>query len=205
MTRRHIFILAIAALCSSIAQGTIVDIPKSGAFDIDGQSAISFDSIPWTSPNPYLYTHLWPFAADDLYKETEPGSKYNLAHVSFSAGSFTVTDYGEKSGNLGIRIANFTGSTQTFEACILTLDFVGSGSFDIYLPEFTFGTSKNMFFWVSESGATYCANSLKGVGYPDMSAIVAMAAGDEYLVRVPEPATICLLGLGALGLIRRKG
>lgn len=197
MKRRYVFILVIAALCGSIALGGI---PKSGTFDVAGPTSVSFAPVPWTSPNPYLYTYLWPFAADDLYEETEPGSTYNLAWVSLSAGAFTVTDYGEKSGNLGIRVSHYTGSTQTFEACILTLDFVGSGSFDIYLPEFTVGTGENMFFWVSQSGATYYANSLKGVGFPDMSALTAMAAGDEYLAGVPEPATIFLLGLGGLAV-----
>ncbi len=202
MTRQHIFILTIAVLCSSIAQGTIVDIPESGAFNIDGPAGVSFDLIPWTSPISSLSTYLWPFAANDLYSTT-PYKNYNLAEVSFSHGSFTVGDSGEKSGNLGVRIGHNTTFTETFEACILTLDFVSGGSFDIYLPEFTVGTGKNMFFWVSQSGATYYANSLKGVGFPDMSAVTAMAAGDEYLAgAVPEPATILLLGLG--GLITRK-
>jgi len=196
MTRQHIFILAIAALCGGIVKG---DTPKSGAFNIDGPSAVSFDSVPWTSPIPSLYTYLWPFAANDLYNTT-PYSKYNLAKVAFSAGSFAVTDYGEKSGDLGIRVSNYTDSTQTFEACILTLGFIGSGSFDIYLPEFTFEKNENMFFWVSESGATYYANFLKGVGLPDMTAVAAMAAGDEYLGSIPEPATVLLLGLGSLVL-----
>lgn len=200
MIRYHVFILIIAALCSCIVQG---DVPKSGVFDIDGPSAISFDPVPWTSPNPYLNTYLWPFASSDKYSTT-PYSKYNLAQVSFAAGSFTVTDSNEKSGDLGIRVSQYTGSTQTFESCIVTLDFIGSNSFDIYLPEFTIETSKNMFFWVSDSGATYYANSLNGVGFPDMSALTAMAAGDEHLARTPEPTTICLFGLGALILIRKK-
>ena len=197
MIRQGVLILAVIALCSGIAQGVI---PKSGVFDTDGLSGLNFDSVPWVCSNPYAYTYLWPFATNDLY--TGSGSKYNLAQARLSGGSFAVTDYGKKNGDLGIRIGNYTSGTQTFEDCILTLDFIGSGSFNIYLPEFTFKTNENIFFWVAESGATYYANSLKGVGYPDISATIAMAADDEYLARAPEPATILLLGLG--GLVLRK-
>jgi len=193
MTRQHIFILAIMALCGGIAQAVT---PKSGTFDINGSSGVAVAPVPYVS-TPSVY--LWPFASSDNYSTT-PYSKYNLAQVAFSSGSFTVTDSGQKSGDLGIRVGNYTGSTKTFESCILTLDFLGSGNFDVYLPEFTFGKNENVFFWVSESGATYYANSLKGAGFPDMSATAAMAAGDEYLGNVPEPATVLLLGLGSLSL-----
>jgi hypothetical protein len=80
---------------------------------------------------------LYPFATSDLYNTT-PYSKYNLAQVAFSGGFFTVTIIGEKSGDLSIRVGNYTGDPQTFEASVLTIDFIGSGSFDVYLPEFTF-------------------------------------------------------------------
>jgi hypothetical protein len=33
---------------------------------------------------------------------------------------------------------------------------------------------------------------------------ISAPAGQDYLVQVPEPATICLLGLSALSLIRRR-
>jgi hypothetical protein len=197
MIRQRVLILVMMALCSGIAQGVI---PKSGIFDTDGLSGLNFDSVPWISSSPSASIYLWPLAANDLC--TGAGSKYNLAQARLSSGSFIVTDYGEKSGNLGIRIGNFTGRTQAFEACILTLDFIGSGSFDIYLPEFTFETNENIFLWVAENGETYYANSLKGAGYPDMSADTAMAADDEYLAMAPEPATLLLLGLG--GLVLRK-
>lgn len=198
MTRQCVLILAMMALCGSIAQGVI---SKSGIFDIDGPTGLSFDSVPWVSSGPYSYTYLWPFATDDLY--IGPGSQYNLAQARFSGGSFTITDYDEKNGDLGVRIGNYTSGTQTFEACILTLDFIGGGSFDIYLPEFTFGTNENIFFWVAENGTTYYANSLKGAGYPDISADTAIAADNEYLAMAPEPATLLLLGIGAL-MLRRK-
>ncbi len=199
MKRQCVLVLAMMALCSCIAQGVI---PKSGIFDTDGPSGLSFDSVPWVSSNPYAYTYLWPFATDDLY--TESGSQYNLAQVTFSAGSFTITDYGEKSGDLGVRAGNYTSDAQAFRACVLTLDFIDSDGFDIYLPEFTVETNENIFFWVTEGGATYYANSLKTVGYPDITAAIAMAAGDEYLARVPEPATLLLLGLGGLMLLRKR-
>lgn len=199
ITRRYVLILAMMALCSGIAQGTI---SKGGIFDINGPSALSFDLVPWASSNPYVYTYLWPFATDNLYAGG-PGSLYNLAQVRFSSGSFNVTDYDEKNGDLGVRIGNYSGGTQTFEACILTLDFIDEGCFNIYLPEFTFNTNENIFFWVTNSGATYYANSLKGTGYPDISADIAIAAGDEYLAMAPEPATFLLLGLGTL-MLRRK-
>jgi hypothetical protein len=198
MIRQCVLILAITALCGSTTQAVG---PESGTFDINGPSGLTFTPIPLVASSVYLY----PFAtsASDLY--TKAGSNYNLAQAVFSHGSFTVTDYGAETGDLGVRVANQSGSTQTFGASVLTLDFVGTGSFNVYLPEFTFKANENennIFFWVAQSGATYYANSSKGVGSPDMSAAMAMSAGDEYLASVPEPAMVLLLCLGSL-IIRR--
>jgi hypothetical protein len=199
MIRQCVIILAITILCGSAAEAVS---PESGTFDINGPSGLTFTPIPWVSSTPYLYTYLWPFAANENDLYTGSGSNYNLAQAAFSHGSFTVTDYGAETGDLGIRVANQTSSTQTFEASVLTLNFIGSGSFNVYLPEFTFNGNENMFFWVAQSGATYYANSSMGAGFPDMSASVAMSAGNGYLAEVPEPATVLFFGLGGL-IIRR--
>jgi len=200
-----ILIAAIIAVCSNSAWAEL-DIPASGAFDIVRElpetPGLSFEPEPWVSPSLSATVYLWPFATDDLY--AGPGSQYNLARAQFQNGSINITDFGVTEGDLGIRASNNSGATQTFEPSVLTLDFV-DGSVDVYLGEFTFEWGTDMFFWVAESGATYYGNSSKGVGFPDMSAADAMAAGDEYLARIPEPATAVLFGLGSLLLyIRRK-
>jgi hypothetical protein len=193
-------ILAMVAVVAGVYVGhaqAALDIPASGTFDIDGDAGISFDTIPYMGYAVYLY----PFASDDG-SYTTPYSEYNLAEVRFEGGSISVTDEGPIEGYLGVRIANqFT--TQTFQPSILTLD-LGEEAFDVYLPEFTFDNGDNMFFWVAQSGATYYASSSKDVGFPDISATHIMAAGDEYLARTPEPATVVLLALGAVLLRRRK-
>jgi len=196
-------IAAITAACSDFAQAEL-DIPASGTFDIVidpcGPPGVSFDAIPCTGSSVYL----WPFASEDG-SYTPPYLNYNLAEVSFSSGFIIPTDKYEQTGDLGIRIANISGDNQTFNPSVLTLDFV-EYSFDVYLPGFTIPHDiwKSLFFWVAQSGATYYANSLKGVGDIDMSADVAMRAGNEYLARIPEPATVVLFGLGAVLLRRRR-
>lgn len=187
----------------TISAPSSAEIPMNGIFDtvIDPcdpcSPGISFEPLPYTGSSVYL----WPFASDDgTY--TPPYSNHNLAQALFDEGSILLTDYYEQTGDLGVRIANLSGTTQTFESSVLTLDFIDA-SFDVYIPGFTFEWSEEIFFWIAESGATYYANSSKDVGLPDMSAGDAMAAGDEYLARIPEPATLILFGLGGL-MVRRK-
>jgi len=203
--RKLVMILAIAAItvaCSDFAQAEL-DIPASGTFDIVidpcGPPGVSFDAIPCTGSSVYL----WPFASEDG-SYTPPYLNYNLAEVSFSSGSIIPTDKYEQTGDLGIRIANISGDNQTFNPSVLTLDFV-EYSFDVYLPGFTIPHDiwKSLFFWVAQSGATYYAHSSTVMSEdPDMSADVAMRAGNEYLT--PEPTTAALLSLGAVLLRRRR-
>jgi hypothetical protein len=204
--RKLVMILAIAAItaaCSDFAQAEL-DIPANGTFGIvidpPGTPGISFDPIPWVSPSLLESVYLWPFAKEGLY--TIPDSEYHLAQAQFADGSINITDPCIVEGDLGIRINNNSGATRTFGPSVLTLDFVGD-SFDIYLPGFTFDWMTDMFFWVAQSGATYYANSSKDVGLPDMLAGQAMS-DPQYLARTPEPATVALLGLGAVLLRRRK-
>ena len=201
-----LFIAAMTAACGDLAQAEL-DIPASGTFDIvidpPDTPGVSFDPMPYTGSG----VHLLPFASEDG-SYTSPFNKYNLAYVLFIDGSITTSDYPEQEGDLGIRVFNNSTATQTFEPSVLTLDFVDDSlvdySFDVYLPGFTFDHEQSMFFWVAESGATYYANSSKDIGFPNMLASEAMAAGDEYLARTPEPATVLLFGLGALVLRRRR-
>jgi hypothetical protein len=200
--------LAIIVIAATTAAGggfarAELDIPASGTFDIvidpPGTPGISFDPIPYTGSGVYLL----PFASEDG-SYISPYSDYNLAYVAFIDGSIYLSDQYEQEGDLGIRVNNISNATQTFDSSVLTLDFVGD-SLDVYLPGFTFDHGSSMFFWVAESGATYYAHYSKDFSdAPNMLAADAMAAGDEYLARTPEPATVVLLGLGVL-LLRRRG
>ncbi|MHC4722484.1 MAG: PEP-CTERM sorting domain-containing protein [Planctomycetota bacterium] len=206
--KKLVMILVIAAMttaCGDLAQAEL-DIPASGTFDIiidpPETPGLNFEPEPWVSPSLLANVLLWPFATDDLY--TGAGSDYNLALAQFQNGNINITDSdsGAIEGDLGIRIHNNTGDPRTFEPSVLTLDFVDD-SLDVFLPEFTFGGGTDLFFWVAQSGATYYADSSKGVGFPDFSAGHVMDLDDEYLARTPEPATVVLFGLGALVLRRR--
>ncbi len=178
-------------------------VPKSGTFDIDGGSPafLSFDHEPWVSPSLASTAYLWPFASDDLY--SGDGGDYNLAQARFSNGSIIINDFGQKTGDLGIRIFNSSNLSVTFGATVLTLDFTVE-SFAVHLPEFTFNASENMFFWVSTLGATYYATTSMDTGFPDISAASAMAGDDTYIAETPEPATILLLTLGGIYLRKRR-
>jgi hypothetical protein len=201
---RRLVIIVIAATtvaCTGFAKAEL-DVPASGTFDIvidpPDTAGVSFDVLPYTGSLVYML----PFASDDgLY--TSPYSEYNLAYVTFLSGSIDTLDYSEQEGDLGVRVDNVSGATQTFVPSVLNLDFVDD-SLDVFLPGFTFDNWNSVFFWVAESGATYYANSSKDVGFPDMSAAEAMTAGDQYLARTPEPTTAVLFGLGALLLRRRR-
>jgi len=206
-----IIVCTIVILCADTARCDGNDVPINGTFNIDGAAAdyLSFSPEPWDSPNPISTVWVVPFATEDLYAGSGP---YNLAEAKFSNHSIALKDFddpvyfGFRTGDLGIRIGNFSGSDVTFAESILTIEFL-TGSFDVHLPEYTFvddGLNPYTYFWVSQFGATYYANSSMSSGLPDMTAQQAMDEGDTYLAATPEPATIMLLGLGALALRKKK-
>ena len=201
---KNLFIFTVVLLAILFCNEILADVntPATGTFDIDGglSTFLSFDPEPWVSPSISLTAYLWPFASDDLYGG---GGSYNLAQAKFSNGSILFSDYGEKTGDLGIRIFNSAGVTVTFDTTVLTLGLT-SRDLDVYLPEFTFDVGENMFFWVSTAGATYYTTSSLGPGYPELSAADAMAAGDTYQAAIPEPTTILLLTLGGIYLRKRR-
>ena len=198
---------ALAAVFSTFACGA-TPAPKSGTFDIVAPVGVSLEPIPWESTSAGESVYLYPYATSDYNQGySGAGVGYNLVQAQFCDGSINISDADAVSGDLGIRVANYSGQSRTFEACVMTLDF-STTSFNVYMPQFSFESMHNIYFWVARSGATYYAHTSRAAGYltqhgPNMSAADAIAAGDEYLAAVPEPATVCLLGLGALVLLRK--
>ena len=202
--RRVIFlpVMAVLLIGFNSTAWALLDVPKSGTFLLDdtASSPVDFDPVPWVSPGPAYTAYMFPFASDDMYSGM--GIDYHLAQIAFSNGSYIVDHIAEKTGDMGIRIGNYSPTQATFAESTMTLHLTDE-DFDIYLPEFTLDQMDNIFLWVAESGATYFANSAKGAGLPDIFADTAMNMGTEYLARVPEPSTILLLTLG--GLMIRRG
>ncbi|HUV40332.1 MAG TPA: PEP-CTERM sorting domain-containing protein [Sedimentisphaerales bacterium] len=199
---------ALTALLCGIARSALIE-PKNGQFDIVTEPGMTFNPVPWISASIAESVYLYPFAtADYTAGYSGNGAGYNLACAYFNNGLINVTDNDIVTGDLGIRVANYSGKTITFTPCTVTLNFPDT-SFNVYLPEFTFDSMYNIYFWVADNGGTYYANTAKSAGHsidcgPDMSAAETIAAGDEYLAAVPEPATVALLGLGGMLLCRKR-
>ena len=208
MKNLSLFLLAIAILSAS-AQALVLDNPKTGTFTLDenASSPVDFNPVPWVSPGPAWVVYMYPFASDDMYAGL--GSTYNLAQIPFSNGDYLTQSIVEKTGDLGIRVSNNSGAARTFDETVMTLQFL-DGDFDVYLPEFTVEKSQQLFFWVAESGSTYYANDSLGPGQLNIDASYAMAPPSPFLPshflarEVPEPATIILLSLGAVLIVKKR-
>ncbi|MCK5173778.1 MAG: PEP-CTERM sorting domain-containing protein [Planctomycetes bacterium] len=211
MKNLSLFLLAVAILSAS-AQALVLDNPKTGTFTLDENASptVDFDQIPWTPAGSLGAVYLYPFASDDLYEKDEDPDTHqlindNLASVAFSNVGYSVNSLASKTGDLGVRIGNYSNADQTLDATVMTLSFLNE-DFDVYLPEFTIEKSQQMFFWVAESGSTYYANDPLGFAdKPNIYAIDAMADPSTFLAReVPEPATIILLSLGAVLIVKKR-
>lgn len=207
--KKVFLVMAALGLLSLVVGTAVYAAPKNGTFDINtAGGGISFAPVPWVSPGGSQVIYFYPFATSDyLAGYSGNGAGYNLATAQFQSGNINVSDGISRAGDLAIRIGNYTGATQTWAAGKVTLDFT-SGSFDVFLPEFTFNAMDNMYFWVADNGATYFANTSKSSGAPNMTAAAAMNAGDTYLAAdaVPEPSSIIALlgGLGSILAFRRR-
>lgn len=212
MKNLALFLLAVAILSAS-AQAIVLDTPKTGTFALDENASpsVTFDPIPWTPAGSLGTVYLYPFASDDLYEKDEDPDTHqlindNLANVAFSNTGYSVNTITPKTGDLGIRIGNYSNADQAITETVMTLSFLNE-DFDVYLPAFTVEKSQQIFFWVAESGSTYYANDPLGFAdSPNIYAIDAMADPAYYLAReaIPEPATIILLSLGAVLIAKKR-
>ncbi|MCF7954945.1 MAG: PEP-CTERM sorting domain-containing protein [Phycisphaerae bacterium] len=199
------FAFFVVVLFSSLSFATPV--PASGNYDIDNISAAAllFDHDPWVSPSMAKTAFITVYATNDYVNVYAGASSVcNLSTLIFMNGGQHILDNGAVSGDLAIRFGNSTTDDITFAVSVLTINFA-SGAMDVFLPEFTLAKSENMHLWVANDGSTYFANvsgNEGSWGIPNISAQQSIA--DGYIAAVPEPATIVILGLGAIFLCRRK-
>jgi hypothetical protein len=107
-------------------------------------------------------------------------------------GTFYASGYDNGAGGTNIITAVNSSATFSFDFTVDSGTWNGQWEFLVDGSKYTLGTASSPGYWVENFFGDY------GTG-GDLSGNM----GDGYTV--PEPATICLLGLGVLSLLKKRG
>jgi hypothetical protein len=196
-------LLILAGVCCATTM------PLAGSFDLDASvpEVIHFDTAPWQSLDSSYSAMIKPYATENPLTAYPGVSGFtrHLGSVMFAGGDVIVWDGNTASGDMGILIQSGSGVAMSLAACEMTLEFAGE-SFTVYLPIIELGDFnsglRDMHLWVGADGSTWYSNRLANhLGDPAIDAETSI--GEGRLAAVPEPASLLLLGLGAMA-IRRK-
>jgi hypothetical protein len=162
-----------------------------------------------------MLTGGWSDAKTGLTLEI-PYSGNNFADAWFSMTNVTITNISGTSGDTGSGEINFYANNTSTNP-LLAIDFTsgsvsrfGWGADGIFVANNVTITGSEITDILSEQSFSFSfANLAKMPGYGSFnngftSTAAFNSSATVSIHRTPEPATLCLLGLGALSMIRRK-
>lgn len=207
-------LIALMGICASISLGGVATYTTQSSFTAQLQTGYyqeGFDYAPWTSLN---------YVPDSSPFTGGSGWNYNLSSLNLNVGLQGVLNPGGVAGGGAVRTQYNVESSLDDKGGTIQIDF--SGTLPMAVGGIFWATNirgiavsgENVTLTLASGGTfTYTdgSNWPAFTGFISDSPIASMsihaadyATMDNFTVgTVPEPATICLLGLGVLGLLKK--